>query len=162
MSSFIPLESIHPNGSDCMVMWKSLASCIEQHLKVSSAYFKLNASTRVDQANKLICLLKHLRWLSLKEESERYNLYTCQTFLCRTFKVFVFYICSGWFLPPGLIDWKIYKYFKVTWASVALMAYMAYYLLNHKTVYHSSSSFEFLEAERLHKNEKVIGDWRTW
>ena len=62
---------------------KSLAMCIEQHLKVSSAYFKFKASPC---ERKQIRLLKHRRRLSLKEESEKgtlveYFFVACSRFL---------------------------------------------------------------------------------
>lgn len=57
------------------------------------------------------------------------------------------YICSGWFLSPRLIE-RIYKHL-VTWLCVALLAYLAYYLLNHKTVY-IHLTFELLGPERSH------------
>ena len=83
MSSFNPLERIHPKNGNCSCERALQRVLSNIDLTVSSTYSKLNASPC---ESKQILLLKYLRRLSPKEESEKgtlleYFFVACSKFL---------------------------------------------------------------------------------
>ena len=114
--------------------------CIEQHLKVSSAYSKRfpvwNRTNTFAEASKT-AVAQVRNWKRKEGTQVEYFYVACSRFLS----------CS-WFLPPTLIDQRIYKYL-VAWVPVTFMAYMAYCLLNYNTVYYSLSYIKIFWSRKI-------------
>ena len=87
-------------------------------------------------------------------KGRKWKRYACRIFLCRTFKVFVLFTFA--LADFCRLVWFTWKSISIKWLEfVALMAYMAYYLLNHKTFYHSSSYIW------ISRSRKVTQHWES-